>query len=269
MCVVAAALFAAFATASPAEEPLVVVSLPPQIAFVRELAGELVNVRALIPPRADAHTYEPGIEQFILVAGSKAYFKIGHPLLPFEGRWEQRALRENPALVVVNTSEGVLGGDPHVWLSISRAPHIAENVARGLKKILPEQAAEIDRNLERFCRAVGELDAVLRPLFESKRGMKFFVFHPAWGYLAEEYGVEQYPLEQNGKEPDAAKVGEIISMMRAAGVPTIFVEPQMSTASAELIAKATGAAVDILDPMVEDWRLNIRTSAEKIAEALR
>ncbi len=36
--------------------------------------------------------------------------------------------------------------------------------------------------------------------------MKFIVFHPAWGYFAEAYGLEQVPVEIEGKEPKPSQL---------------------------------------------------------------
>ncbi len=95
------------------------------------------------------------------------------------------------------------------------------------------------------------------------------VFHPAWGYFAEAYGLEQVPVEAGGKEPKAAQLQALIRRARERGVKVIFVQPQSSTKSAETVAREIGGAVVYADPMAENWDTNMREVARKFRAALR
>lgn len=254
------------AAAAPLE---VLVSLPPQRFFVDRLGGSFVKVTALIPRSANAHTYEPTIEQFVNVSRARAYFKVGHPLLPFEKQWEERARREKSDLLVIDCCAGIGGDDPHLWLSISHARRVGENIARGLQDILPNERVTIQANLENFLRELDALEDEMGELMKPEKRKQFFVFHPAWGYLASEFGLEQVAIERDGKEPDPSVLMGIVRQLRELKAPVIFVEPQLSRTSAELIAREVQARVDVLDPLAENWIENMRMTAAKIGRALR
>ena len=75
------------------------------------------------------------------------------------------------------------------------------------------------------------------------------VFHPAWGYFAHAYGLRQVPIELEGKDPKPAELQGLIEHARGSGIRVIFVQPQFSTKSAALVAKAIGGQVVFADPL--------------------
>jgi zinc transport system substrate-binding protein len=94
------------------------------------------------------------------------------------------------------------------------------------------------------------------------------VYHPAFGYFADAYGLKQVPVEVEGKEPSARQLAAFIERAKAAGAKVIFVQPQFSTKSAEAVARSIGGAVVPMDPLATDYLANLERTAEKTAEAL-
>ena len=97
----------------------------------------------------------------------------------------------------------------------------------------------------------------------------FMVFHPAWGYFADTYGLKQIPIEVAGKEPGARTLAQIIATGRRAQVKVIFVQTQFSRRTAETIAEALGARVVAVDPLAEDYLNNLRRVAGQFAAAMQ
>jgi zinc transport system substrate-binding protein len=95
------------------------------------------------------------------------------------------------------------------------------------------------------------------------------VFHPAWGYFADAYGLIQVPIEIEGKDPKPAQLKELIQHARENGIKVVFVQPQFSTNSAELIAQEIDGQVAFADPLAEDWMANLRQVADKFEAALK
>jgi zinc transport system substrate-binding protein len=95
------------------------------------------------------------------------------------------------------------------------------------------------------------------------------VFHPAWGYFAHAYGLTQMPVEIEGKEPKPEQLAELIRHARQQDIRVVFVQPQFSTKSAELIAREINGRVAVADPLAEAWTDNLRTLAESFKSALR
>ena len=113
-------------------------------------------------------------------------------------------------------------------------------------------------------RVDAELEEILRPL----RGEALFVFHPAFGYFADRYGLEQIAIEIEGREPGPRQLEEIIEHAKEQGVRVIFVQPQFSKKSAETVARAIDGAVVPIDPLAYDWLDNLKRIGEKVRQGL-
>ena len=91
------------------------------------------------------------------------------------------------------------------------------------------------------------------------------VFHPAWGYFADTYGLTQVAVEYQGKEPGARALAGLIDRARADGIRVVLVQPQMSPRSAEQIARAIGGRVESIDPLSADYFGTLKQLADLIA----
>ena len=141
---------------------------------------------------------------------------------------------------------------------------------RAFLKVDPARKSLYEANYQRFLDEVAALDLELRNLFGEITGNKeFMVFHPAWGYFAEPYGLVQIPIETKGEEPKAADLKQLIEHARERKIKVIFVQPQFSSTSARVIAEAIGGQVISADPMALDWAKNLRDTAKDFSAALK
>ncbi|MEB2313739.1 MAG: zinc ABC transporter substrate-binding protein [Sorangiineae bacterium] len=257
--------------ATPAERPLVAVSVLPQAWFVERLAGDAVEIETLLPPGASPHTYEPRFEQAAALSRAAVYVEVGHPSFLIEQTWLPRFRADNPKMLVVDSSAGAerRPGDAHVWLAPSVAREMAKNVAAALIERMPERRAELERRRAALLETIDEVDREVRRTLADVKGRRFYVFHPAWGYFAAEYGLEQVSIEQEGHEPDVRAVEEVVRRARADHARAIFTQPQSSREAAELVAKEIGAELVELDPLARDWAKNLRSVASALEKALR
>jgi zinc transport system substrate-binding protein len=161
------------------------------------------------------------------------------------------------------------GLDPHIWLSPPLVKIQARTILNALQSIDPAHRAVYEANYRNFIARIDQLDAELKTIFAGKQGLQFIVFHPAWGYFAQAYGLTQVPVEIEGKEPKPAQLKELIQHAREEGIKVIFVQPQFSSKSAKLIAREIGGEVAFVDPLAEDWSANLREVADKFRAALR
>jgi zinc transport system substrate-binding protein len=160
--------------------------------------------------------------------------------------------------------------DPHVWLSPPLVMVQARNILRALDSVDPVNRSAYERNYRDFIMELVVLDEELRKIFAGKKeGLEFLVFHPAWGYFANSYGLEQVPIEIEGKEPKPAELKDLIEHARERDIKVIFVQPQFSSESAKTIAKSIGGQVAVVDPLAADWSDNLREVARKFRAALK
>jgi zinc transport system substrate-binding protein len=213
------------------------------------------------------------------------YFSIG---VSFEKVWLGKIIAANPQMKVVHTDHGIekipmkphanhdQGThhnhgilDPHIWLSPPLVKIQAYTILSALQQADPSHAAVYETNYHEFVSRIHELDEQLKAVFAGKHGLRFLVFHPAWGYFAQTYGIRQVPIEIEGKAPKPARLEALIQHARENHIKVIFVQPQFSTKSAELVAKEIGGQLTFADPLAEDWMANLREIADKFEAALK
>ncbi|MDP2984620.1 MAG: zinc ABC transporter substrate-binding protein [Candidatus Latescibacter sp.] len=283
-----------------AEAPVqAAVSIAPQKYFVEKIGGAHVAVTVMVPPGVEPHTYEPKPREVLALSRARVYFAIG---APFEYAWLPRFKSTNPRLLIVHTEENVpriplaqeeyhelvraetpeSGMDIHIWLSPPLVKIQAQSIFDGLAKIDPAHIEEYRANLTRFNAEIDSLDADLKKLFYGRQQAKsplppllrgengkFMVFHPAWAYFAQAYGLKEIPIEIAGKEPKPSELMKLIKLAREQKITVIFVQPQFSARSARTIADAIHGRLVYADPMAENWAKNLRTAAEEFKAALR
>jgi zinc transport system substrate-binding protein len=158
--------------------------------------------------------------------------------------------------------------DPHVWLSPETVRIIAANVRDGLQEVDPGNARIYAENHAAFARELDALHAEIQGILSGVRKRSFMVFHPAWGYFARTYGLEEVPIEVSGSEPSPRELARLIKVAQEEEVSVVFVQPQFSRKSAETIARQIGAAVVTADPLAEEWAANLLRVAESFRGAM-
>jgi zinc transport system substrate-binding protein len=298
-----AALVAALALrACAASERLTVVTGIDPVAFVADrVGGPLVETRVLVGAGQDPHTYEPTPAQMTALAEGGLYLRIG---LPFEDALLERVVGVSPRLTVVDAARGVprrapdevdhgrervdgdagdgrdgpVAGagahdhnertDPHVWMSPRLMKTIAVNVSDAFAAADPVHASDFRRRLATLLSDLDALDAEVAAALAPLRGRSLYVFHDAFGYFADAYGLRQVAIETGGREPGPRRVATIIEDARRDGVRAIFVQPQFSTVSAQAIASEIGGAVVPFDPLARDYIGSMRKAAGAVKAAL-
>jgi zinc transport system substrate-binding protein len=296
-CFVGAVALMAMLVAVPpsrAAEPLgVFVSLLPQKQIVERIGGDAVKVDVLVLPGQSPATYDPTPQQMVAMAQAAVYFRIG---VPFENTWVPKIRQAHPKLTIVDTRRGIklqpMGGhdhdhdhgakpkagapsktsgapDPHIWTSPPLVKSQAATVRDALIALRPAERARFEAGYARYATELDALDAELRQRLSGKAQRRFMVFHPAWGYLASAYGLEQIPIEIEGKEPSPQALARIIERAKAEGIRVVFVQKQFSRTAAEQAARAIGGEVVAIDPLAEDFVGNTREAAQALARGLQ
>ena len=244
----------------------IVVSILPQVYFVEKIGGDRVIVSIMVPPGASPATYEPKPKQMKELTRASMYVRIR---VPFENAWMDKFSAANKDMLIVDSTRGIerIGGkDPHIWLSPRLVKIQAENIYKGLVQINPENKKAYTQNKEEFLKEIDTLDRELAQTFTKIKGGKFMVFHPSWAYLARDYGLEQIPIEIEGKEPSAAEMTNLIKNAKTNNIKIIFVQPQFNSNSARTLARQIGGKVVFVDPLAEDWANNLRVVAKIFAQ---
>jgi zinc transport system substrate-binding protein len=188
-----------------------------------------------------------------------------------------------PELIVVDASRGIKllaageheahedeagQGDPHVWLSPPLLQVMAANVKDALCRADPDHAGEYRSNTAALVAELEALDARIAQRLAPFRGRRFYVFHPAYGYFADRYGLVQESVEVEGKSPASRQLQDFVRKAKADGVRTIFLQPRFDPHGAQAVAEEIGGEVVRIDPLAADVPASLTTMSEKIAASM-
>jgi zinc transport system substrate-binding protein len=199
------------------------------------------------------------------------YVEVGTPV-EFELNYMDKLKSLNPSMLVVNSSRGIdlipniaeneNSSDPHVWVSPKNAKIMVENIYQGLVHIDPNNTGYYTTNRDNYIVQLDELDANITKSLEGKENSQIIVYHPAWAYFCKDYNLHQIPIESEGKEPTSQEIAAVIDFARKNNVKVIFIEPQYSPKSAEVIASEINGKVLKIDDLAQNYVENLKNVTE-------
>lgn len=252
--------------------------------LVRQVGGDQVEVTQLLQPNTDPHDYEPRpsdvevfpdadvifingghlddwVEELIEDSGSDARLVDLGSTIPVRledgeqthaaGKGEKR-------------SSGEQETDSHWWHDPTNVEAAVTTVAAILGQLEPDQRKTFDRNAGRYRAEIESLDraisACMRRIPAVER--KLVTDHGAFSYLANRYGLKiigtVIPALTTQAEPSAGDLAELERTIQSENVKAVFPESSVPSATAEAIARDTGAAAgyvlygDTLGPAESD-----------------
>ena len=248
------------------QENIITVTIEPQRYFAEQLVDSLFHFECMVPSGTSPETYDPAPAQMAKLARSKAYFCIGH--IGFEEVWIDKLKQNYPQISFFDNSKGVSliesghfhgdhfhagGVDPHIWSSPKVARLIVQNMYSALIEIDPVNQDRYAANLEKLLEQINTIDEKITQILQNSSQKAFIIYHPALTYFARDYGLTQYSIETDGKEPSPEQLKSLIESAREKGVNTVFVQQEFDKKNAELIAKETGCRLIVINPLSYDW----------------
>jgi zinc transport system substrate-binding protein len=268
----------------------VFVGIPPMAYLVEQIGREHVVAEVLVQPGEDPHTFEPTPRQVLGLSKAAVFFKIG---MPFENMLVEKAKEGNPRMTVVDVAQGVpkrslddsvaeratdhehegqhdeLCRDPHTWLSPKLLKIEAKNVAEAFCRSDAVHEKDYRRNLAKLLDRIDAADRRIERMLTPYRGRSFYIFHPSFGYFADAYGLKEEAIQVGGQNPSIKQHRTLVEQARSEGVKTIFVQPQFSPQSAEVVAKEIGAKVVPINDLAKDVLGNLEETAGKMEMAFK
>ncbi len=276
------------------DKTTVAVSILPQAGFVEAVGGDKVKVVVMVPPGASPHTYEVTPGQMASLANARMYAKVGSGV-EFELAWMDKLIAVNKTMLVVDCSQSIQlipvaeeesaaaqeheeengaehhheGLDPHIWLSVRNVKIMARNICDGLVRVDAQNKSYYEANLAAYIQELDNLDAALMVDLAGVANREFLVVHPSFGYFAHDYGLHQISLEQGGKEPEADYMIRLINEAKQHSIKVVFVSPQYSAKSAEMIAQEIGGEVVMIDPLARDFVGNMHGIETAVKQSMQ
>ena len=245
----------------------VVTTLFPLYDFARAVAGDKAEIQLLLPPGVEPHSFEPKPEDMVRVAKADLVVYTNEYMEP----WAVKMLTTIATKpVVVDASKGVAlqkagpeeeaehahegehhgGLDPHIWLDFANAQIMVQNIADGMTARDPANKDFYAANAHAYQQELKKLDEDYKAGLSNCAKREFLHGgHFAFGYLAKRYGLSYKSAQaiNPDSEPTPSKIAELIREMRANGLKYVYCEELLSPATAEMIAKVTGAKMLLLN----------------------
>lgn len=277
----------------PGGEPVIFVSIAPAEFLVKRVAGDKFSVRPLVEANRDPHDFSPSPKLLVELGGSAAFFTTG---MPFEESLVENLNQGTRGLKIIDLTQGIElheydcqhhdheheNGegeehdhddhhdhdhgeyDTHIWLSPPLLVQQTATIVKALSELDPENAELFQTNGALLQGEISDLHKELTAKLAPAKGRKFYVYHGAFAYFANAYGLVQEAIEIGGRKPEQKRVFELIESAKEEGVKTIIVQPQFDPESAKTIAGAIGGEVISIDPMERDLFQNLRKLSEAI-----
>lgn len=260
------------------DKKIVAVSIVPQESFVKEVAGELVEVITLIPPGSSPETYSPTPKELQKFSQASIYFTIGVPAE--EANILPAAKDLSPDTKIVDLASIVSQEypdrefapgerDPHIWLSPKRVKVMIDVIQKELSALDPENSDTYRKNAEDYKARLDELDANIKEMLKDLQNKSFIVYHPAFGYFADDYGLEMISLEEEGKEATPQRFQELVEIAKSKGIKVIFHQAEVDSRQAKAFAEEIGGRTEKIEPLSPNYIENLEKMAKTIADALK
>jgi ABC-type Zn uptake system ZnuABC Zn-binding protein ZnuA len=269
-------------------------------ALTREVAGDRVELRGILPAGADAHEFEPTASDLVAIEQADLVLRHGIGL----DDWLDDTIEQGSDATVVTITEGIevhepalehedeAGGehegeeglDPHVWHDPERAKVMVTNIALALREADPDNAGAYDANAAVYSEKLDATKAEIQALIDEipAENRKLVTNHDAFGYFADAFGLEivgaVIPSTSTEAEPSAEETAALLDTIEREGVKAIFAESSVNPDLARTLADDAGVTIvdDLYGDSLGDAGSGAETvdgmllaNARKIAEALK
>jgi zinc transport system substrate-binding protein len=224
----------------------VIASFYPMYDFAKNVGGDRVEVRSLIPMGVEPHEYEPTPQDIKDLSTANVLILNGL----IESSWAPKLLDgvDNKNIIIVDTSKDIQligsqdadepGNDPHIWLDPVLAKKQVLAIRDSFIQADPAGKEYYEKNAESFMQKLDTLDTEFRSTFATCQKKDVLITHATLAYFCKEYGCNQIPVEGVNAEgdPSPAVLAEIIRQAKDKNITTVFVENLMNPKSAKTLA---------------------------------
>lgn len=255
-------------TADSAEKPLIITTIFPAYDFARQVFGDTAEVRMLLKPGQESHSYDPSAKDIVEINGCDLFVYNGGE----SDQWVESVLQAAPdvetfrmtdavSLLDEEHSEGMQEDDhdhdhadgdeeeydEHVWTSPDNAAAIVRALGSRAKALFPDSAAELDSNTESYAAQIEEIDGRLKALLDGEQ--RYFIFGDRFPllYFFKHYGLNYYaafPGCGSETEPSAQTVTFLLDKLgQPDAVKAVFCIELSGRKLADVLAEDSGLDV--------------------------
>jgi ABC-type Zn uptake system ZnuABC Zn-binding protein ZnuA len=256
----------------------VATTVAPISSIARNVGGDRIRLRGLIPDATNSHTFEPAPSDAKTLATADLIIVNGlhleQPTLDMAEASKSAAaqvqqlgdatISQADWLFDFSFPESAGDPNPHLWMDVKYAERYAELIDGWLDTADPANKAAYDANLAAYRTRLEQLDGMIRAAVRTvpEANRKLLTYHDSWAYWAREYGFTVIGAVQASdfSDPSAQEVARLIEQIKAEKVPAVFGSEVFPSPVLEQIAKESGAT--FVDQLRDDEPPGAVQSAE-------
>jgi len=260
------------------EKVQIIATLFPQYDFAKQIGGDKVEVKLLLPPGTESHTYEPTPQDMVNVSNSDLFIYTGKEMEPWADSLIA-GLKNNIKVLDLSTTVDLINVeefeeeehehgmeheeeheheheheheyDPHIWLNPLYAMKMVKSIEEQLIEIDPTNADFYRNNAERYMNEIQQLDTEFENTLKENN-IKKVAFGGAFAYA---YFIERYNLDYisaystcgENAEPSTIQIKNVIDYIKKNNIPVIFYKEYTTGNVARTISEATGAKMVVFN----------------------
>jgi manganese/iron transport system substrate-binding protein len=237
----------------------VATTVAPISSIVRNIGGDRIRLRGIIPDATNSHTFEPSPSDARTLA--EADLIIVNGLHLEQPTLQMAEASKSSSARILSLGDNTLSADqwlfdfsfpasagdpnPHLWMDVRYAERYAALIRDWLATADPPNRAAYDANLVAYTARLEQLDGMIRRAVSTvpEGNRKLLTYHDSWAYWAREYGFTVIGAVQASdfSDPTPREVGALIDQIKAEGVPAVFGSEVFPSPVLEQIARESGA----------------------------
>lgn len=261
----------------------VVATIFPEYDFLRQIAGDDINLTMLLSPGAESHSYEPTPKDILNVSESDLFVYVGGDsdawvsgildsmdqskmkivtLMDCVNLVEEESVEgmeaEHDEADATNKTDATDGEkveepemDEHVWTSPQNAILIVQKLCNELCEADPKNAEDYKKNTENYIKKLEKLDGEFKSVADNSVRKEIVVGDRfPFRYFVDAYGLNYYaafPGCSTDTEASAATVAFLIDKIKEDKIPVVFHIELSNEQMSQSISSATGAKNELLN----------------------
>ena len=261
------------------EKIQIIATLFPQYDFAKQIGGDKVEVKLLLPPGTESHTYEPTPQDMVTISNSDLFIYTGEEMEPWAEslisgiKTDIKVLDLSKTVDLIHIEEFEETEDdeeehehehehhheheheheydPHIWLNPLNAVEMVKSIEEQLIEIDPTNADFYRNNAEKYMSEIQQLDIEFENTIKENN-IKKIAFGGAFAYA---YFIERYDLDYisayetcgENAEPSTIKIKNVIDYIKKNNIPVIFYKEYTTGNVARTISEATGAKMVVFN----------------------
>ena len=269
------------------DKSLIVATIHPYALLIKQMVGDGIEVKSLIPPNASPHTWSPQPSdlkdlykaELVVSNGMGLELLLGQALADISPKHlvvaellkdmveldslnqirKQQLAQSHADVEDLEHSENDEphhhhhhpGADPHLWTAPVMLQKLSTKLKNELLLLFPDYAPVINHNHDQIQKELAEADSKILSERRQYQAPAILTYHNSFHYFTQAYEILYAGWVQSspGQEPAARELARLGESIKKHGIKSIFIEPQQNPKSAEVLAKEYRLQLETLDPL--------------------